>query len=182
MIPREFADPEISAPTWAWSPDDISPGDVDYVGSIFPAEANKAERRVVKRQMAQEFLAGETLHGHSKRHDVSRNLIRVWVQKYDAGDFADDAYREALLRCGLVGSMGRKGNPYDNAKAERFMKTLKIGAVYPMAYKTFGDVARDLPRIIDEVYDRCRLHSALGYISTQQFEDGNPRPTAKSAA
>jgi hypothetical protein len=47
--------------------------------------------------------------------------------------YAAQAYREALLRCGLVGSMGRRGNPYDNAKAESFMKTLKVEAVYPMA-------------------------------------------------
>jgi transposase-like protein len=40
-----------------------------------------------KRQVAQEYLGGETLHGLSKRHDVSRNLIRVWVEKYEAGAF-----------------------------------------------------------------------------------------------
>ena len=40
-----------------------------------------------KRQVAQEFLAGETLHGLAKRHDVSRNLVRVWVEKYEAGAF-----------------------------------------------------------------------------------------------
>ena len=43
--------------------------------------------------------------------------------------------------------MGRRGNPYDNPKAESFMKTLKVEAVYPMAYETFADVADDLPKI-----------------------------------
>ena len=44
-----------------------------------------------KRQVAQEYLGGETLHGLAKRHDISRNLIRVWVEKYEAGAFDEDA-------------------------------------------------------------------------------------------
>ena len=51
-----------------------------------------------KRQVAQEFLAGETLHGLSKRHDICRNLIRVWVQKYEAGAFNEDVETADLLQ------------------------------------------------------------------------------------
>lgn len=51
-----------------------------------------------KRQVAQEFLAGETLHGLSKRHDICRNLIRVWVAKYEAGAFDDDAETADLIQ------------------------------------------------------------------------------------
>ena len=48
--------------------------------------------------------------------------------------------------------MGRRGNPYDNAKAESFMKTLKVEAVYPMVFESFEDVAEHLPSFIEEVY------------------------------
>src|SRR5579871_949075 len=51
-----------------------------------------------KRQVAREFLAGETLHGLAKRHDIRRNLTRVWVQKYEAGDFDEDAAAADLLQ------------------------------------------------------------------------------------
>lgn len=51
-----------------------------------------------KRQVAQEFIAGETLHSLAKRHDVSRNLIRIWVKKYEASEFADDARAVDLLQ------------------------------------------------------------------------------------
>jgi transposase len=51
-----------------------------------------------KRQVAQEFLAGETLHGLEKRHDISRNLIRVWVERYQAGGFDEDAAAADLLQ------------------------------------------------------------------------------------
>ena len=51
-----------------------------------------------KRQVAQEFLGGETLHGLAKRHDISRNLIRVWVEKYEAGAFDDDEHAADLIQ------------------------------------------------------------------------------------
>lgn len=50
-----------------------------------------------KRQIAQEFIAGETLHALAKRHDLSRNLIRIWVTKLEAGAFDEDAQAVDLL-------------------------------------------------------------------------------------
>jgi transposase-like protein len=51
-----------------------------------------------KRQVAQDYVAGETLHGLAKRHDLSRNLIRVWVQKYEAGALDEDTAAAELLQ------------------------------------------------------------------------------------
>jgi transposase len=59
---------------------------------------HRSHSTAFKRQVAQEFMAGETLHGLAKRHGLSRNLIRIWVQKYEAGAFDEDATAGDLVR------------------------------------------------------------------------------------
>jgi transposase InsO family protein len=85
--------------------------------------------------------------------------------QYAAHEYADD-----LKAAGLRISMSRKGNPYDNAWAESFIKTLKSEEVYLWDYKTFEDVKKRIPYFIEEVYNEKRLHSALGYCPPNEYE------------
>jgi len=68
--------------------------------------------------------------------------------------------------------MSRKGNPYDNAIAESFMKTLKYDEVYLTEYHTFDDVVENVFKFIEDVYNAKRLHSSIGYVPPNEYEQG----------
>ncbi len=70
-------------------------------------------------------------------------------------------------------SCSRKANPYDNAWTESFMKTLKDNEVYMWHYETFLDVIDRVPYFIEEVYNKKRVHSSLGYVTPEEFEENN---------
>jgi transposase InsO family protein len=84
--------------------------------------------------------------------------------------YASKAYAEMLSTHDIRISMSRRGNPYDNAKAESFMKTLKYEEVYRTEYRDFRDARRKIGQFIESVYNRKRLHSALGYLPPIEFE------------
>jgi putative transposase len=84
--------------------------------------------------------------------------------------YACGEYVVRLEACGLQRSMSRPGNPYDNAKAESFMKTLKAEEVDGRAYADLKDVRAHIGAFIEDIYNADRLHSALGYKSPIAFE------------
>jgi putative transposase len=89
--------------------------------------------------------------------------------QYACGD-----YTARLARHDIQPSMSRVGNPYDNAKAERFMRTLKDEEVEGSAYRDAADARARIGLFIETVYNRQRLHSALDYLSPEEYEAALP--------
>ena len=84
--------------------------------------------------------------------------------------YCSKEYIEILDEWKFRVSMSRKGNPYDNAWAESFMKILKYEEIYLSEYETYEDVVNRLPRFIEEIYNRKRIHSSIGYLTPEEFE------------
>ena len=85
--------------------------------------------------------------------------------------YASHEYTDLIKQHQAVISMSRKGNPYDNAACESFMKTLKHEEVLRNEYRDFQDARANLAEFIERVYNRQRLHSSLGYVSPADFEN-----------
>lgn len=95
------------------------------------------------------------------------------VHHSDRGiQYASIEYTDLLKRNEARISMSRKGNPYDNAACESFMKTLKYEEVYRNEYRDFADARASIREFLELVYNRKRLHSALGYLPPADFENG----------
>lgn len=132
------------------------------------ADHLRAELAIEALQMAladRDVVAGGLIH-HSDRG----------VQ-YACGD-----YIERLQARGIQPSMSRAGCPYDNAMAESFMKTLKTEEVNGAAYRDLADARNRIGRFLEDVYNRQRLHSALGYLSPQEYEHQQSDLSTQSTA
>ena len=93
------------------------------------------------------------------------------VHHSDRGvQYASGDYTDPLKANGVQISMSRRGNPYDNAQCESFMKTLKYEEVYRNEYRDLAEVRAQIGAFIEQVYNEKRLHSALGYLPPARFE------------
>lgn len=93
------------------------------------------------------------------------------VHHSDRGvQYASGDYTDLLKANGIQISMSRSGNPYDNARCESFMKTLKYEEVYRSEYRDLAEARAQIGAFLEKVYNRKRLHSALGYLPPAEFE------------
>ena len=108
---------------------------------------------------------------------ATRNIQPGLVHHSDRGvQYASSDYTGLLNQHGIRISMSRRGNCYDNAKAESFIKTLKYEEVYLSDYESIAEARASIGKFIEDVYNRKRLHSALGYIPPVEFEQLKVQP------
>ncbi len=109
----------------------------------------------------------------------SRNVTTELVHHSDRGvQYASADYTALLKEHHIRISMSRRGNAYDNAQAESFMKTLKYEEVYLREYETLDEARTSISHFLEAVYNQKRLHSALGYLPPVEFEQRHIQPVS----
>jgi len=105
------------------------------------------------------------------------------VHHSDRGvQYASHKYTQLLEQHGIHISMSRRGNPWDNAACESFLKTLKYEEVYRSEYRDLPEARASISAFLEKVYNQKRLHSALGYLPPAEFERELQAQTKKEAA
>jgi len=160
---------EITAPNTVWGSDityiRIASGFV-YLAVILDLYSRKVVGWSISKRIDAKLVVGALVQAL-----IERKPPPGCIHHSDQGvQYACDEYVEVLEDNGFKPSMSRKGNPYDNAALESFMKTLKYEEVYLGDYETYEDVVEGLPRFIEAVYNKKRRHSSLGYMSPDDFE------------
>jgi putative transposase len=127
-------------------------------------------RRVIGWELSNS-LAAELAVGALRMALNGRRFAPGLIHHSDRGvQYASGDYTELLRAHKIQISMSRRGNPYDNAQAESFMKTLKYEEVYRSDYRDQRDVRSSIGHFLEKVYNQKRLHSALGYLPPAEFE------------
>ena len=121
-----------------------------------------------------------------KQAIVNRQPPAGLVHHSDRGvQYACEDYVRMLRDHAIIPSMSRPAHPHDNASCESFMKTLKREEIYANEYRDLEHLAESLEAFIESYYNRCRLHSALGYRPPEEFErqseNGNKQVTLAAA-
>ncbi len=131
-------------------------------------------RRVLGWSLDQQLDAGLAVAALRQAIDL-RQPAPGLVHHSDRGvQYACGIYSNLLREHGILPSMSRAGNPYDNAKCESFIKTLKQEEIYTRKYRDRADLEAHIGEFIERYYNRRRLHSALDYRSPEQFERSLP--------
>lgn len=113
---------------------------------------------------------------------LSRKPARGLVHHSDRGiQYASEPYVKLLRKHHIAPSMSRTGNPYDNARCESFLRTLKQEEIYSRQYRDRADLKRHLKEFLEQYYNRRRLHSALNYCSPEAFENSLIQPPLPAA-
>lgn len=146
-------------------------GEFIYLAVILDAHS----RRLIGWELSRRIDTALTL-GALKMALGSRSVKPGLIHHSDRGvQYAAKDYTDLLKEAGIDISMSRRGNPYDNAKAESFMKTLKYEEVYLSEYANLSEARSRIGHFLEQVYNRERLHSKLGYVPPEEFEAGlNP--------
>jgi transposase InsO family protein len=118
------------------------------------------------------------------RMALSRRIVQPGlVHHSDRGtQYASSDYTHLLADHGITISMSRKGNPWDNAACESFMKTLKYEEVYRNEYRDLAEARASIREFLEKIYNQKRLHSALGYLPPVEFEANLVAQKNKEAA
>jgi putative transposase len=158
--------------------DEVWVADITYVptveGWLFVAAVMDLYSRQILGWSVWESLAAGGAVQALARAMVKRGYPRGVIHHSDRGiQYACGEYRRELQRRGLIASMSRKGNCYDNAAMEAFWSTLKREAMAESDQWTKDRVRRELFEFIESDYNRSRLHSSLGYQSPVDFENQN---------